>query len=232
MTLKFFKDVDDATKDFTKQSVYIFNELSKDVNKSAAFCNAFKQLSNKFIKTAASHTFPKLSADNDWGYAINYECGTITLYLLAHNENNKITEQFELLSVESDLISVGEYAKLYGIEPQTVNQWIRRGKIRTAKKIGNHWMIPTLTESPKRGYTSATYTLKNCMPMITNTYPFLQNMKLITIEQDENNKNEFIISCFTDNMETPNIIKRFDRKEKEKLELAMITHTLIKYTQK
>ena len=41
MTLKFFKDVDDATKDFTKQSVYIFNELSKDVNKSAAFCNAF-----------------------------------------------------------------------------------------------------------------------------------------------------------------------------------------------
>lgn len=89
MTLKFFKCVDDATKDFTKQSGYIFNELSKDVNKSAAFCNAFKQLSNKFI-----------------------------------------------------------------------------------------------------------------------------------------------ISCFTDNMETPNIIKRFDRKEKEKLELALIAHTLIKYAQK
>ena len=57
-------------------------------------------------------------------------------------------------------------------------------------------------------------------------------MKLVTVEQDENNKNEFIISCFTNNMETPNIIKRFDRKEKEKLELALITHTLIKYTQK
>lgn len=37
MILKFFKDVDDAIKDFTKQSDYIFNELSKDVNKSAAF---------------------------------------------------------------------------------------------------------------------------------------------------------------------------------------------------
>ena len=232
MTLKFFKDVDDATKDFTKQSGYIFNELSKDVNKSAAFCNAFKQLSNKFIKTAASHTFPKLSADDDWGYAINYEYGIITLYLLAHNENNKITEQFELLSVESDLISVGEYAKLYDIEPQTVNQWIRRSKIRTAKKIGNHWMIPTLTESPKRGYAPATYTLTNCMPMITNKYPFLQNMKLVTIEQDKNNKNEFIVSCFTDNTETSNIIKRFDRKEKETLELALITHPLVKYMQK
>ena len=68
--------------------------------------------------------------------------------------------------------------------------------------------------------------------MITNTYPFLQNMKSITIEQDKNNKNEFIVSCFTDNMETPNIIKRFDRKEKEKLELALIAHTLIKYMQK
>lgn len=70
------------------------------------------------------------------------------------------------------------------------------------------------------------------MPMITNTYPFLQNMKLVTIEQNENNKNEFIVSCFTDNMETPDIIKRFDRKEKEKLELALIAHTLIKYMQK
>ena len=39
------------------------------------------------------------------------------------------------------------------------------------------------------------------MPMIANKYPFLQNMKSITIEQDENNKNEFIVSCFTDNME-------------------------------
>ena len=68
--------------------------------------------------------------------------------------------------------------------------------------------------------------------MITNTYPFLQNMKLVTIEQNENNKNEFIVSCFTDNMETPDIIKRFDRKEKEKLELALIAHTLIKYMQK
>lgn len=57
-------------------------------------------------------------------------------------------------------------------------------------------------------------------------------MKSITIEQDKNNKNEFIVSCFTDNMETPNIIKRFDRKEKEKLELALIAHTLIKYMQK
>lgn len=52
MTLKFFKNISDATKDFTKQSSYIFNELSKDVTKSAAFCNAFKRLSDKFIKTA------------------------------------------------------------------------------------------------------------------------------------------------------------------------------------
>lgn len=188
MTLKFFKDVDDATKDFTKQSGYIFNELSKDVTKSAAFCNAFKHLSDKFIKTAKARVFPDLSANDNWGYAINYECGTITLYLLQHSENNKITEKFALLSVESDLISADEYAKLYGIEPHTVNQWIRRGKIRTAKKIGNDWMIPTLTESPKRGYVPATYILPNGITTVTNIYPFLQNMQSVTIEQNKNNK--------------------------------------------
>ena len=134
MTLKFFKENNDAIDDFSKQSKQMLKALSNDVTKSAAFCNAFKHLSDKFIKTAKARVFPDLSANDNWGYAINYECGTITLYLLQHSENNKITEKFALLSVESDLISADEYAKLYGIEPHTVNQWIRRGKIRTAKK--------------------------------------------------------------------------------------------------
>ena len=232
MTLKFFKNISDATKDFTKQSSHIFNDLSKNVTKSAAFCSAFKHLSDKFIKTANSHVFPDLSANDNWGYVINYECGTVTLYLLQHSENNKITEKFALLSVESDLISADEYAKLYGIEPHTVNQWIRRGKIRTAKKIGNDWMIPTLTESPKRGYEPATYILPNSIATITNAYPFLQNMQSVTIEQDKNNKNKFIVSCFTDNIKIPGIIKRLDKKEKETFELALITHPFIKYLQK
>lgn len=232
MTLKFFKNINDATKDFTKQRVCIFNDLSKDVTKSAAFCNAFKHLSDKFIKTAKARVFPDLSANDNWGYAINYECGTITLYLLQHSENNKITENFALLSVESDLISADEYAKMYNIAPHTVNQWIRRGKIRTAKKIGNDWMIPTLTESPKRGYESATYILPNSIATITNAYPFLQNMQSVTIEQDKNNKNEFIVNCFTNNMETPDIIKRLDKKAKETFEMALITHPSVKYLQK
>lgn len=232
MTLKFFKENNDAINDFSKQSKQMLKALSNDVTKSAAFCNAFKHLTDKFIKTAKAHVFPNLSINDNWGYAINYEYGTITLYLLQHSENNKITEKFALLSVESDLVSIEEYAKLYGIEPHTVNQWIRRGKIRTAKKIGNDWMIPTLTESPKRGYEPATYILPNSIPTITNAYPFLQNMQSVTIEQNENNKNEFIVSCFTDNMETSDVTKRLDKKAKETFELALITHPSVKYLQK
>ena len=32
-------------------------------------------------------------------------------------------------------LSVEEYAKVYDVKPTTVRQWIRRGKIRNAKKL-------------------------------------------------------------------------------------------------
>ena len=93
-------------------------------------------------------------------------------------------------------------------------------------------MIPTLTESPKRGYAPATYILPNGITTVTNIYPFLQNMQSVTIEQNKNNKNEFIVSCFTEDTKTPDIIKRLDKKAKETFELALITHPSVKYLQK
>ena len=57
-------------------------------------------------------------------------------------------------------------------------------------------------------------------------------MQSVTIEQNENNKNEFIVSCFTDNMETSDVTKRLDKKAKETFELALITHPSVKYLQK
>ena len=57
-------------------------------------------------------------------------------------------------------------------------------------------------------------------------------MQSVTIEQNKNNKNEFIVSCFTEDTKTPDIIKRLDKKAKETFELALITHPSVKYLQK
>ena len=52
---------------------------------------------------------------------------------------------------------VEEYAAATNTEAVTVRQWIRRGKLRNALKIGSEWRIPEITDPPRRGYTPVSY---------------------------------------------------------------------------
>ena len=45
--------------------------------------------------------------------------------------------EYPLIGFEFKTLSAGEYAELYGVGDGTVRQWIRRGKLRTATKVGN-----------------------------------------------------------------------------------------------
>lgn len=42
---------------------------------------------------------------------------------------------------ESNLISIGEYAKMHGVQQQTIKKKCQRGGFKTAKKIGKYWVI-------------------------------------------------------------------------------------------
>ena len=50
--------------------------------------------------------------------------------------NRKIDAAYKLISVKPKSFSVEDYAKFYKVEQGTVRQWIRRGKLRTAYKVG------------------------------------------------------------------------------------------------
>lgn len=64
------------------------------------------------------------------------------------------TVEHTLITVECDYLTVEQYDSMLGIEPVTVRQWIRRGKLRHAKKNGRDWLIPDTEDKPQRGFTS------------------------------------------------------------------------------
>lgn len=123
-------------------------------------------------------------------------------------------------------LTVEEYAEKYGVEPVTVRQWIRRGKLRSANKTGNEWRIPESTDIPKRGYESGVYSISREYQTkrneIKSPYDFLRIANSIYIIQDKQDKNKYMVIYDTDYDDDQHSLE-MNSKEREKLELFLIS---------
>lgn len=141
-----------------------------------------------------------------------------------------IDESFEILKVHTRLLTIEEYASTYGVETVTVRQWIRRGKLRTAIKYGREWRIPELTDVPGRGYKMGQYEWSEKLTDVPEEFSFLSHCDLITLEQSKKDKTLYIAS-FTSKEDDGNhhMVCELDVKERERLELYLISNPLIRY---
>jgi len=235
--------VEGAINAFIKERDAYLALSENDTVRSAAYYAAFRRLSEEFIEKVKKREFPQMT-EGFWGYEVEYGGTEISLmlvkYMLDESEAERhiyyfpVIESYKLLTVEAKLLSVSEYAEHYSVDAKTVTQWIRRGKIRTAKKYGNAWMIPELSDTPTRGYTTAYYQLDVDVRPLSDEYPFLVGVERLMIEQDDEDKNKYIVYCHkpydgnTDSL-YPAHVEEFDTKEKEKFELGLIAHPRVKY---
>lgn len=137
------------------------------------------------------------------------------------------SEEFIFLNIKCDYLTVEQYAKDYNVTPTTVRQWIRRGKLRSAKKIGRDWLIPSIADKPKRGFESVTYHWGMLPKTVSEEFPFLaDNFSCIYIFQDEEDKSKF--HCIMGYPGSHNREKiTLNTQEREKLELSLISNPAI-----
>lgn len=137
-----------------------------------------------------------------------------------------MTEVFYLIDEKCKMLTVEEYANIYNVSVTTVRQWIRRGKLRTAKKYGNEWRIPELSEVIRRGYISTQYKIKGYIEQFDENYSYINSYNLIEIEQDKQDKKKYIITfCNSENNEEKTEI--VDLQERERFELLLISNAMI-----
>ena len=220
------------TREDILQSLELFVEHDKTNEEPAYLSEVVKnrvKLCKKFIAAVKKSKLPVLT-ELWWFYEYQFLGNSMELNLCqAYDievENDEIssmtsTVEHTLITVECDYLTVEQYAAMHGVEPVTVRQWIRRGKLRHAKKNGRDWLIPDTEEKPRRGFTSVQYIVENEAYIESEEFPLLSASGQITILQDHENKNKFL--CFFDD---------YKNKFKSKLELTRseverLEHTII-----
>lgn len=131
------------------------------------------------------------------------------------------TVEHTLITVECDYLTVEQYASMLGIESVTVRQWIRRGKLRHAKKNGRDWLIPDTEDRPQRGFTSVQYIVEKDAKIESDEFPLLSACDSISILQDQDNKSKFV--CYLNNYKT----KFKSKLELTRSEVERLEHTII-----
>ncbi len=190
------------------------------------------QICKKFLSTLEKCKLPRLT-ELWWYYEYEFTGDGIELYLCTADESDieldedsriissmSSTIESTLLKVACDYLTVEQFADIQGVSPVTVRQWIRRGKLRNAKKNGRDWLIPSLEDKPYRGYESVQYFLTE--PLQIDEFPLVAASDCIWIHQDHHEKTVYL--CTFANFKTHFRQKiELNRQEVERLELSLIS---------
>ena len=209
---------------------------------SSAYYGTFKRLVMDFINEVDKLTLMEKLEDG-WCYDFGVNYYGVDLQLLHFEVYDGYEDDDSLLGIDqvltiytlpSKLLTVEEFAEMHGVEVVTVRQWIRRGKIRTAKKYGNEWRIPALTDTPKRGYTSAVYKWNDKLSGLPKELEYLNDYCEAVFSQDLEEKRVFWI-CLYDKKGAESVIREAGKTiqctatEREKIELAIISQPSVDY---
>lgn len=192
------------------------------------------ELFDRFNDTLDRAHLPELH-DDWWYYDFNlindgielnlYYCNELELDKNGELSGTSATQEFTLLNIKCDYLSVVQFAELHNVTATTVRQWIRRGKLRTAKKIGRDWVIPSIAEKPTRGFKSVSYHWRFLPIEIAEQFPYLKEYNSIYIFQNTNEKTKF--DCILGYSGTSNRGRLILAvAEREKLELSLIGNEL------
>ena len=220
------------TREDILKSLELFVEHEK-LNEEPAYSNEVVKnrvkLCEKFIAAVKKSKLPVLS-ELWWYYEYQFLGNSLELNLCQADEieveNDEIrgmtsTVEHTLIKVECDYLTVEQYATMHNVEPVTVRQWIRRGKLRLAKKNGRDWLIPDTEDKPRRGFTSVQYTVENEAHIESDEFPLLSACDSISILQDQDNKSKFV--CYLNNYKT----KFHSELELSRSEVERLEHTII-----
>lgn len=195
---------------------------------------------HEFKSKVSATTLPE-GMDGWWAYSFSLGAQGAVLYLrhyegcdIEGEEDNEYISmwnqdaEFPLVTVHAILLSAEEFASQHHVAAPTIRVWIRRGKIRSAVKVGNTWKIPELASPISRSYESASYQWSIPLEDVPDVYATFKGPGMITISQDRQNKQMFELMHY-DEEELRIGEFKVSSKDAEKLEAFLIAHPNVSY---
>ena len=181
-----------------------------------SLCDAFRQalVSTDIPRIAKHWRYYHYEVTQDSIELTLWRCTEVTFDADGEVDTISSSEEYKLIEVKCDYLTVEQFASLHQVTDITVRQWIRRGKLRTAKKEGRDWLIPALTDKPTRGFMRVTYYWDSLPPEISEKFPWLRDSQSVYLHQGDDKKT---FHCTTQRGQFV-----LDKVERERLELALI----------
>lgn len=225
----------------------IFFSKKDDRFHSAKYYSILEELIKAFMRKVYLTVLPR-ELEPWWRYSYELSHKGICLFLEHINtiwiedvtcepQEDTVDQVFPLVSVDAKMLTVEEYAKLYGVEQVTVRQWIRRGKIREAEKAGKEWRISELTDVPGRfnAYAEASYKWIVELKGIPAGFEYLKVYDMVTIQKrnpDECNdgKEYQLVLSSRASRRDASVTMEISEKQRETLEQYLISNPDVLYT--
>ena len=215
-----------ATLDNASKNV--MSEMRNNPQHTLQYYNALSFLLDKVILEIASRNI--FDAPDGWFYSLEITNKNAAMYIrhvsdIQEDEDGNVVldidERFRLINYPVGLLTVEQFASRSKIEAGTVRQWIRRGKLRNAIKVGGEWRIPEITDPPTRGFTPVRYYNNGQFFFLPKEIgaSFNQHPSVIDIYKSKEEKGYIVLFDYA-----PAILpqKLLTDAEREKLELMLI----------
>ncbi len=190
---------------------------------SAGFYFKYLVQLRKFQHMVENMDFPDLFELDFFYKCLFYD----TKFVIHICGNNKDRIPLELVIIETPLLSVSDFAKLYNVTEGAVRQWIRRGKITSAIKNGNEWSIPEICDMNPHMKESNEYHWDCDLTDPPDYMDYFDEYDALKISKD-NNSDGFILYFYSRYKEVhDNLEIVVDTNVKEKVELWLIANPAV-----
>lgn len=215
-----------ATLDNASKSVV--SEMRNNPQHTLQYYNALSFLLDKIIVEIASRNI--FDAPEGWFYSFEVTNKNAALYIrhvseIQEDEDGNVVfdidERFRLINYPVGLLTVEQFASRSKIEAGTVRQWIRRGKLRNAIKVGGEWRIPEITDLPTRGFTPVRYYNNGHFFSLPKEFgtSFNQHPSVIDIYKSKEEKGYIVLFDYAPALISQRLLTDAER---EKLEFMLI----------
>lgn len=210
--------MDPAAPSMTK--IRIYEELSAKVDKML------------FLPLHLNDLWSYVVYADEYGAKVELICGYYT-------DTKLILQRTVFAEVKARMLDSETYGLLHNIGAGTVRQWIRRGKLPNAMKVGTVWLISELALPKGRGYDFRVYVWDRAECYFDEDLAWLNNYDGVSLEQRQ--PDEFVIIPRTKH-ECGELVDVFpqsqqpelegivmDQKRKESFELKLIENPFVKH---
>ena len=201
------------------------------------YLKAKRDFLNQFI-SRINHTVLFEKLEPWWAYRYVISSRGATLELMHMDYRNVVIEPgedyfcipdttFAVVQHDAKTMSIEEYARYTGKTEASIRQALRRGKYRSAFKMGQEWRISELCQpNTERGYSHGAYEWHTSLVGVPDGFEYIKDPGFADLNQDGTEKQYFSAYVYSWDKQEGHF-HQLDKVEMERLEHFLIANPMV-----